>query len=149
MFDSVTLEPHHPFYSTSLQDSSLRAPSPRPENGTSPRLLENHLPYDLLFKEATKMQTRINELDVINSLFRGRIEELENAKEEVRRQGIAAQESEHAARSELAAALSREVELKRRIEELESESGPRAKRIKMSDFVEDRSQASTPASTKS
>jgi GATA-binding protein len=95
------------------------------------------------------MQTRINELDVINGLFRGRVTELEASQQDARNNEMAARESERVIRLELEASMAREAELKRRIEELEGELGPKAKRIRLSDYVEDRSQASTPVSTTS
>lgn len=150
MFDSVTLEPQAPFYTTGLHDASFRAPSPRSDNGTSPSDLANHHSIDAAIKEAEKLRIRVSELEVINGLFRGRVAELENSHQDARVKEQAAVEAEKAVRLELDASAVREVELKRRIDDLESElndlrDGPRTKRLRLSDFVDDGSQASTPS----
>lgn len=105
--------------------------------------------------EARKaLQTRISELEVINSLFSGRVQELELGVDEAKRKEDAAREAERKAQVELEQALSREADLKQRVEELEAEltelrEGPRTKKMRLSDLVEDGSQASTPLSSAS
>ena len=96
----------------------------------------------------------MNELEVINDLFRGRVTELEQSESDARRNEVLAREGESRLRSDLDEAHSREADLKRKLEELETElaefkeSGPRQKRMRLSDIV-DESQASTPTSSTS
>lgn len=65
----------------------------------------------------------MSELEVINGLFRGRVSELEASQEEARRLQMAAQDAETRVRQELDDALSRERDLRRRIDELELQAG--------------------------
>jgi GATA-binding protein len=83
------------------------------------------------------LRTRVSELEVINELFRSRVNQLEA--------------NELSIHARLAEAINRESELKRRIHDLEVElvEEPRHKRVKLSDIVDDGSQASTPQSSNS
>jgi GATA-binding protein len=81
-------------------------------------------------------------LEVINDLFRGRVNELEQNEQEARQAEQVAKAMEAHLRTELEAAHNREADLKRRLDELEGE-GPRHKKMRMSDLV-DESRAGTP-----
>lgn len=129
LFDSVTMDGQTQFQSPSLPYTQFRAPSPAGSsvNGA-------HLEPPPTFEAHKALQTRVSELEVINELFRGRVEELE----------MLARETEVKARNDMEDA-------KRKIEELEAElaeyreSGHRHKRVHLSDIV-DESQVSTPLS---
>ena len=127
MFDGVTLGAHD-FHSSTLPSFALRQPSP----GSTSSINGSHLGPPLSYDE---MKTRVSELEVINDLFRGRVSELEASEQEARRNELLARE--------------REVELRRRVEELEAELGfgedGARKRVKLSDVVHE-SRATTPAS---
>jgi GATA-binding protein, other eukaryote len=138
MFDSVTLDGQafHP----SLHHVAPGVPSPA---GSPPS--ENSQAMHALREQLTGLHTRVNELEVINELFRGRVGELEPALENSRL-------GEKNTRAELEMVSVREAELKRRVEELEAEltdlrGEQRSKRARLSDIVvEDGSRASTPHS---
>jgi GATA-binding protein len=138
MFDSVTLD-NQAFHPT-LHQLTPGAPSP----SGSPSG-ENARAILALREQLTGLHTRVNELEVINELFRGRVGELEPALENSRL-------GEKNTRAELEMANDRENELKRRVEELEAEltdlrGEQRSKRARLSDIVvEDGSRASTPHS---
>ncbi|KAF2668513.1 hypothetical protein BT63DRAFT_279049 [Microthyrium microscopicum] len=152
MFDSVNVESQHQYFTPSIQAPSLRAPSPRSDHEADQTKSDAQSPYEALHKQATALHTRVRELDVINGLYRSRVQELENSLQDSRGKEQAAVEATNAVRTELDAAALREGELKRRLEELENElaesrEGPRAKKLRLSDFVDDRSQTSTSTST--
>jgi GATA-binding protein, other eukaryote len=136
MFDSVTLD-NQAFHPSSLHQLGPSAPSP---SGS-----ENEKAILALREQLTGLHTRVNELEVINELFRGRVGELEPALENSRL-------VEKKTRAELELANDREAALKRRIEVLETDLADvrgeqRSKRARLSDIVvEDGSQASTPQS---
>ncbi|KAF2402073.1 hypothetical protein EJ06DRAFT_491996 [Trichodelitschia bisporula] len=145
MFDSVSLsDPSFP--SPSLPHFSFRhgSPSASSVNGAH---LEPPPTYEGLLAQATGLKTRVSELEVINDLFRGRVTELEVSQAEARR-------AESGLRIERKEAAMREMELKRRVEELEAEvaeyraEGPARKRLRVEDFVRDgsRSRGSSPGS---
>lgn len=100
------------------------------------------------------MHTRISELEVINGLFSKHIQDLEHNINESKRKEEIALETERIAQGQLQQAMSREADLKRKVDELEAElaefrDGPRSKKMRLSDLVEDGSQVSTPLSTDS
>jgi GATA-binding protein len=151
MFDSVSVD-HQAFSSPSLPQFIYRAASPSASsiNGNNSSHLEPPLSYDALQASCTALKTRVSELEVINELFRGRVGELESNEQEARQ----AKDNESRYIAELGEFAAREMDLKRRIEELESEvaeyrEGPRQKKMRLSDIVDDGSQASTPLSTES
>jgi len=128
LFDSVAMDGQSQFQSPSIPYSQFRVPSPAPSiNGS-------HLEPPPSYESHKALQTRVSELEVINELFRGRVEELE----------LLARETEAKARNDVE-------EAKRKIEELESELaeyrelGHKHKKVHLSDLV-DESQASTPIS---
>jgi GATA-binding protein len=137
MFDSVTLDNQafHPALHHVMPGAPSPSGSPSGDNAQAMLALREQL---------TGLHTRVNELEVINELFRGRVGELEPALENSRL-------GEKNTRAELEMANVREAELKRRVEELEAEltdrGDQRSKRARLSDIVvEDGSQASTPHS---
>ena len=151
MFDSVTLD-HQSFYSPSIPQNPFRATSPSASSTTGNGIAHLEPPQTVEARKA--LQTRISELEVINSLFSGRVQELELGVEEAKRKEDVARESERKTQVELEQALSREADLKQKVEELEAEltelrEGPRTKKMRLSDLVEDGSQASTPLSSAS
>lgn len=93
----------------------------------------------------TSLKTRVSELEVINDLFRGRVAELEHSEQEARKAEMASRETEANLRADLEDVRQGEADLKRRLEELETE-GPRHKKMRLSDIV-DESRASTPLSS--
>lgn len=107
--------------------TQFRAPSPA---GSS--VNGSHLEPPPTFEAHKALQTRVSELEVINELFRGRVEELESL----------ARETEAKARNDME-------EAKRKIDQLEAELveyrelGHKHKKVHLSDVV-DESQASTP-----
>jgi len=147
MFDNVTLD-NHPFYSPTLSQSAFRAASPSSASMTNGHtVMEHSLTDESLRRQVESLQTRVRELEVINELYRGRLQEIEPNLDNSR-------QAENRARLALEQANAREVDLKRRIEELEataqeSRDGQRSKRVRLTDIVDDRSQTSTPLSTES
>ncbi|KAF2089395.1 GATA transcription factor [Saccharata proteae CBS 121410] len=152
MFDGVTLNGHD-FHSPSLQGFGMRQPSPGASsiNGSH---MQPPMSYDDALGTNNTLKTRVSELEVINDLFRGRVAELEQSEQRARLDLEAARESENRMRIELEETLARENELKRRVEELEAEladadkEGPRAKRMRLSDIVDESAEV-TPLSTPS
>jgi GATA-binding protein len=100
--------------------------------------LEPPLAYDTLSAQNTALKTRVSELELVNDLFRGRVSELENSEK-------AARSREGQLQAQLGQIQQREAELKRRLDELEAE-GPRHKKMRMSDLV-DESRAGSPLSS--
>ncbi|KAL1305301.1 hypothetical protein AAFC00_002204 [Neodothiora populina] len=142
IFDNVSLtEPN--FHSPSLPSFALRQPSP-----TTASLNGNHLENNHAYAEnaanSSHLKTRVSELEVINDLFRGRVAELEQSEQAARRNAELAHDAAERYRSDLDAALSREKDMKRRIDQLESElesyksqAPPAPKRARLSDIVRD------------
>jgi GATA-binding protein len=97
--------------------------------------------------------TRVSELEVINELFRGRVTQLEQDEQNARRGEDMRRTSENQLRIHLEESQRRENQLKRRLDDLETElremreaSGPRAKKMRVADMVGD-SESSTPQSS--
>jgi len=103
-----------------------------PHNPHSPNL--EPLSYDSLTAQNTALKTRVSEMELINDLFRNRVTELEGSEG-------AARETEKMLRLELEECKAREEGLKRRLDELED--GPRHKKARFSDLV-DESRAGSP-----
>jgi GATA-binding protein len=134
------------FQSPSLPSGfHFRQPSPSSASSVNGSHLEPPLSYDALSAQNTVLKTRVSELEVINNLYHERVNELENNEKEIRRQEVATHDTENQLRAELAASRQREVDLKRRIDELEEEA-PRHKKMRMSDLV-DESRTATPGSS--
>lgn len=124
MFDGVTLS--HDFQSPSLPSLSLRQPSPGGSTSSqNDRHLEPPQTYDGLIQANNSLKTRVNELEVINDLFRGEVSQL------------------NMTRQLLEQSQQRENDLKHQVEELEQEihelregSEPRAKRPRIEEASE-------------
>ncbi|KAJ5595986.1 GATA type zinc finger protein asd-4 [Penicillium hetheringtonii] len=129
------IAPQHMFDSVTRGDNALNSSSD---------LRESPGPQYLL-------KTRVSELDLINELFRGRVAELEQSDASARRSEMIARDSEARLRRSLEESQRREEELKRHVSELEQQLGttssldldssePQAKRIRLSDMVEQSSE---------
>ncbi|KAF7715539.1 Ascus development protein AreB-like protein [Penicillium ucsense] len=149
MFDQVTAGRDGGLGSSGLPALPLRQPSP----SALDRQLESPQTYESLLALNTSLKTRVSELDLINELFRGRVAELEQSDASARRSEMIARDSEARLRRSLEETQRREEELKRRVNELEQQLGasasveadssePSAKRIRLSDMVENSSEES-------
>ena len=108
LFDGVSLTEHAFQQSPSLPAlGHLRQPSPGSTTSLNDRHLEPPQTYEALQRSETTLKTRVSELEVINDLFRGRVQQLENEAAQLR----------HALDQE----RERMEPLKRRNEELERE----------------------------
>ena len=155
MFDSVTRGDNALNSAGNLSSIPLRQPSPSAVD----RQLDSPQTYESLLALNTSLKTRVSELDLINELFRGRVAELEQSDASARRSEMIARDSEARLRRSLEDSQRREEELKRRVSDLERQMGgegdssePQAKRIRLSDMVEQSSeespsQAKSPKST--
>ncbi|KAL4795321.1 hypothetical protein BDV19DRAFT_398978 [Aspergillus venezuelensis] len=145
MFDSVTSGDH------TSQLPVLRQPSPTSTTAPVDRHHEPPQTYEDLLAANTSLKTRVSELDLINGLFRGRVAELEQSDATARRSEMILRDSEVRLRRSLDDSQRREEELKRRVAELERQLAeqsverkpsqenplePLAKRMKLSDVVE-------------
>ncbi|KAI9826273.1 MAG: hypothetical protein M1826_006695 [Phylliscum demangeonii] len=131
----------------------VNQPSPGSTVSGGERYLETPHTYEALLAANASLRTRVNELEVINDLFRGRVTELE---QQLNYRPTAASTHSEPGRSPPGAARAecyrREDDLKRRIDELEQElrePGPRSKKMRVSDIVDDENDGapSTPQST--
>ena len=137
MFDGVSLT-DHVFPSPSMPH--LRHPSPGLTSAFIDRNLEPPQTYDGLLQANTALKTRVSELEVINDLYRGTVNQYE--------QGGAPQaemvprEPDVNLRQLLEESQGREKDLKRKVEELEHEIAdlrgeqPPAKRTRLSEGPE-------------
>lgn len=118
-----------PFFDpVSLADSGL----PNLSRPISPPTSVSHSLSHSLETEGG-LRTRVNELEVINQLFKGRIAELEASVAEARSAEAAARNTVEAQRGELAAVVERETVLLHRVAELENAGQPRAKKARVSE----------------
>ncbi|KAJ6008401.1 hypothetical protein N7540_012377 [Penicillium herquei] len=159
------IAPQHMFDSVTRGDGALNLSGkmvPMPL-GSPSAMNESPQTYESLLALNTSLKTRVSELDLINELFRGRVAELEQSDASARRSEMIARDSESRLRDSearlrrsLEDAQHREEALKRRINELENQLAeaegdngePSAKRIRLSDMVEQSSEGS-PSQTKS
>lgn len=146
LFDNVTLA-ETALHSTSLPGFSLRQPSPTPSSVNGSHLEPTHA-YGEAPGNNNVLKTRVSELEVINDLFRGRVSELEQSEQEARRREALAKEAVDRYKADLDTALAREVDLKKRIADLEAElatyrQAPPAKKVRLSDGPEDHSRPSS------
>ncbi|KAF2207616.1 hypothetical protein CERZMDRAFT_115117 [Cercospora zeae-maydis SCOH1-5] len=116
IFDTVSL-PSDTFASPSLPHLALQ------QNGQQNSQLEQPSTVQDLLSQNVTLRTRVNELEVINDLFRGRVSELEQ------------NETTQRLTAELATAVARAAELQRRLDEVhrtqvEAEDGPARKKTK-------------------
>lgn len=126
---------------STLPGLHMNRPSPGPTLSINDRHLEPPQSYEAILAANTALRTRVSELEVINDLFRERVAQLEsqvNARKNGSRQG-----SEDRSRSAPDHARPREQDAKRRISDSDQEtldtngSGPRAKKMRVSDIVDD------------
>ena len=137
MFDHASLTDHIFNQSPSLPAMHLRHPSPGSTFSLNDRHLEPPPTYEVLHQQNTTLKTRVSELEVINDLFRGRVQELE---QQDKRSSMV----ETQLRQALDHSRRTENDLKRRLDDLEREvaglrdmdSRPHAKRARISDGPE-------------
>lgn len=104
-----------------------------------------------LIADNSSLKTRVSELEVINELFRGRVQQLEQDEANARRGEEMRRASESTLMARLEESQRRENQLKRRLDDLErelhetKEGAPPAKKMRVADMVGD-SEASTPQS---
>ncbi|KAI9696841.1 MAG: hypothetical protein M1836_005203 [Candelina mexicana] len=152
MFDGVSLSDHAFHHSPSFPSMQLSQPSPGSSSSYNDRHLEPPQTYDQLLSANTTLKTRVSELEVINDLFRGRVTELEQNDANTRHGEMERRQSNMHLQVALEESQRRESDLKRRVEELEREVSelrdvePRAKKMRVSDIV-DESTVSTPQSS--
>ncbi|KAL9072425.1 MAG: hypothetical protein Q9161_003595 [Pseudevernia consocians] len=137
MFDGVS-SAEHAFQSPAIPAFQLRHPSPGSTSSFNDRNLEPPQTYEGLLQANTFLKTRVSELEVINDLYKGTVNQYE--------QGGAPQaemiprDSESQLRQSLDQALRREEDLKHQLDELErevaelrGEQSPAKKRRRISD----------------
>ena len=118
IFDGVS-SAEHAFQSPAIPAFQLRHPSPGSTSSFNDRNLEPPQTYEGLLQANTFLKTRVSELEVINDLYKGTVNQYE--------QGGAPQaemlpkDSESQLRQSLDQALHREEDLKRQVDELERE----------------------------
>jgi GATA-binding protein len=105
MMDPAYHPQHHLSHSPSLPALHFRQPSPGVYSTNGDRHLEPPHTYEGLQQENAHLRTRVSELEVINGLFKGRIQELERA--------------ESGNRQALDLSRARELELTKRLGDLE------------------------------
>ena len=138
IFDGVS-SAEHAFQSPALPAFQMRHPSPGSTSSFNDRNLEPPQTYEALLQANTFLKTRVSELEVINDLYKGTVNQYE--------QGGAPQaemiprDSESQLRQSLDEALRREEDLKRQLDELEHELAelrgePPAKRSRISTSTE-------------
>ncbi|KAK3686549.1 GATA zinc finger protein 3 [Vermiconidia calcicola] len=122
LFDTASLN-SEAFPSPSLPAYALRQHSP----GTN---LEAPQSYDALQSQNTQLRTRVNELEVINDLFRGRVTELEQTEQEARRAERMKDEETERVKADLVTANAKVADLQRRLDELSNQNTPSRKRTR-------------------
>ena len=135
IFDGVS-SAEHAFPSPAIPAFQLRHPSPGSTSSFNDRNLEPPQTYEGLLQANTFLKTRVSELEVINDLYKGTVNQYE--------QGGAPQaemvpkDSTSELRQSLNQAMRREEDLKRQVDELEREVAelrgeqPPAKRSRVS-----------------
>ena len=127
IFDAVSLSgdafasPNLPF---------IRHPSPSASSVNAAGSLEPPQTVDALLAQNSNLRTRVNELEVINDLFRGRVTELEHSEEDARRVERMKDEELQRCQAELNAAIEKANEQQKRVAELESQHTPARKRTR-------------------
>lgn len=143
---------HHLNHSPNLPPMHLQH-QPTPGRSASP--LNEHQQMaqtqEQLIADNSSLKTRVSELEVINELFRGRVQQLEQDEANARRGEEMRRASESTLMARLEESQRRENQLKRRLDDLErelhetKEGAPPAKKMRVADMVGD-SEASTPQS---
>ena len=141
VLDGVPISEHAPRTASALSAPHLRQHSPGSIRAVTDRPFEASRSQEALLAANTALRTRVNELEVINDLFRGRVSQLEHELN-LRREGPTQHGSDGQLRTSLDESRRRENDLKRRLDDLEQEvsglrgSSPRAKKMRVSDIVE-------------
>ena len=136
MFDGVSLN-DHTFQSPALPSLHLRHPSPGSTSSFNDRNLEPPQTYERLLQDNSSLKTRVTELEVINDLYRGTVNQYEQGG--APQAEMVPQASESQLKQALDQALRREEALKRQVEDLERENAelrgeqPPLKRTRLSD----------------
>ena len=137
MFDGVSLA-DHVFQSPTM--SHLRQPSPGSTSAFLDRNSEQPQTYDGLAQANTALKTRVSELEVINDLYRGFVNQHEQGG--APKAEMMPRDSESQLRQLLEQSQRRERDLKQKVEELEHEIAdlrgeqPPSKRSRMSNEPE-------------
>ena len=121
----------------------LRQPSPGSTSSTNDRHLEPPQSYESLLRDNTALKTRVSELEVVNDIYRGHVNQYSQGQAAAAPQAeMMPRDTETELRAALLQAERREGNLKRQVEdlqhrlaELESEQPP-AKRARTSDETE-------------
>lgn len=100
----------------------MRQPSPGSYASLTERHLEPPQTYEVLQQANTTLKTRVSELEVINGLFKGRVQELERA-EMTQRMAL---EQAHARANDMHRRME---DLEREVSELRRASGPQKRRM--------------------
>ncbi len=131
------IAPPHIFDSLTSDHFGLRQPSPSGSsvNGNNPHL-EPPPSYDALQTQNVQLRTRVNELEVIQQLFQGRVEELERGEREAKEAERIKTEEAERVKSDLDTLIARSAELQRRLDELDASGSPARKRARMATVEE-------------
>ena len=136
IFDGVSLN-DHTFQSPALPSLHLRHPSPGSTSSFNDRNLEPPQTYERLLQDNSSLKTRVTELEVINDLYRGTVNQYEQGG--APQAEMVPQPPESQLKQALDQALRREEALKRQVEDLERENAelrgeqPPLKRTRLSD----------------
>ena len=139
IFDGVSLA-DHAFQSPALPSLQLRQPSPGSTSSFNDRNLEPPQTYEGLLQANSSLKTRVNELEVINDLYRGTVTQYEQGG--APQAEIIPRDSVSQLKQHLEQALRREEALKRQVEDLEREVAqlrgeqPPLKRSRLSESLE-------------
>jgi GATA-binding protein, other eukaryote len=130
IFDNVSL-PSDAFGSPSLPAFALRQPSPgaTSTNGHAGQI-DAPQTYDALQAQNQHFKTRVNELEVIQDLFRGRVDELERSEKQAKETAKTKTEEAERLTAELEAANAKVEELQKRLSDAEAQSTPSRKRTR-------------------
>ncbi|KAH0612562.1 uncharacterized protein H6S33_008942 [Morchella sextelata] len=122
--------------------NSFNHPSPGSTSSLHDRHMEQPTPtLDSLMSTNSKLKTRVAELELVNDLFRTRVNELEQSEANARQKEITRREVEAQLRVLLSDSTKREEELKRKLEDAERELNEfrgdhQRKKVRVSDLTE-------------
>ncbi|KAL0637264.1 GATA zinc finger protein 3 [Maublancomyces gigas] len=117
-------------------------PSPGSTSSLHDRHLDQSAPtLDTLMTANSKLKTRVAELELVNDLFRSRVNELEQSEANARQKEITGREVEAQLRVYLTDSAKREEDLKRKLDETEREINElrgdhQRKKVRVSDLTE-------------
>ncbi|KAI9863935.1 MAG: hypothetical protein M1824_005973 [Vezdaea acicularis] len=145
MYDGASLSDHGFHHSPSLPSLHLRQPSPAPSYTSDRPHLEPPHSFEGLLAANRELRTRVNELEVVNDLYKGRVSQLEQSEGQARHADATRRDIEDSLRRALDDSRQRENDLKRRCSDLEREVddlrdqvGPRPKKMRVSDIMDER-----------